>query len=334
MPVTRVDVARRAGVSPSTVSRVVNSSGYVAEDVRQRVLQAIRDLNYVPNRAARSLRLQHFKQIACIAPAVGNLFYSEIVAGMEEMANRMDYTLSTYHLPMDRLKDIDVILHGFYDGLVFLAPYDLEHVLDFARLSKTHPLCVYSDRGRVYDIPHVSVDLRAAMRQSVEYLISLGHQQILFLGYEFTRPEENPRYLGYLDALHRHGLHPQADLVQLIPNHQDTISYGHDLIRSIVDQDIRFTAVTTSNDSMAVGALRALNERGLSVPHDISVVGMDDIELASLTTPPLTTTRIPKEEIGAKLVELLVAQVHGEKLTGWAIELPTDLVVRESTAAR
>lgn len=331
MPVTRMDVAKRAQVSPSTVSRVLNNNGYVSAEVRKRIEQAIKDLNYVPNRAARSLRLQQYRQIACIGPAVGNLFYNEIVSGIEESALEAGYTLSWYHLTRERIDDIQVILQGFYDGIIFLAPYDIDDILDLSDIAKRHPISLYEDRGKTYPVSNVFVDLRAAMRQSVEYLVSLGHRRIVFMGYEFQDPEENPRYQGYVDALQNRGLEVNQELVQLIPNHKDTISYGHDLIRSVIESNVFFSAVVASNDSMAVGALRGLNESNLEVPRDVSVIGMDDIELANLVTPALTTTHIPKQEIGNHLMELLLQQIEHKRQGIARIELPTQLVIREST---
>ncbi|KPV40824.1 LacI family DNA-binding transcriptional regulator [Alicyclobacillus ferrooxydans] len=330
MPATRTDVARRANVSVSTVSRVLNNSGYVSTEVRQKIEAAIKELNYVPNRAARSLRSQHYRQVACIGPSVSNLFYNDIVAGVEETALEYGYTLSWYHLNRDRIQDINVIMNGFYDGIIFLAPFDIEDVVVLSNVASQFPTCVYSDRGKSYDSPYVFVDLRTAMRKNVEYLISLGHERILFLGYEFDDPEENPRYQGYVDALESAGLPVHPNLVQLIPDYKDTITYGHDLIRDIVEQGVFFSAIAASNDSVAVGALRGLREAGLQVPQEVSVTGCDDIELANLITPALTTIHIPRQDIGVKLMELLIQQIQNQHASRKFIELPTRMVVRES----
>ncbi|GMA63822.1 LacI family transcriptional regulator [Alicyclobacillus fastidiosus] len=332
MPATRIDVARRAMVSVSTVSRVLNNSGYVSAEVRQRIEAAIKELNYVPNRAARSLRSQHYRQVACIGPSVSNLFYNDIVVGIEETALEYGYTLSWYHLTRERIKDIHAIMKGFYDGIIFLAPFDIEDLVDLADIARRTPTCLYSDRGKSYDIPYVFVDLRAAMRRNVEYLISLGHEHILFLGHEFHDPTENPRYQGYIDALQAHGFSLREELVQLIPNHKDTISYGHDLVRGLVEKGVFFSAIAASNDSVAVGALRGLREAELQVPEDVSVTGCDDIELANLITPALTTIHIPRQEVGVKLMELLLGQIHNEHTGGKHVELPTRMVIRESVS--
>ncbi|QSO47411.1 LacI family DNA-binding transcriptional regulator [Alicyclobacillus mengziensis] len=331
MPAIRSDVAKLANVSVSTVSRVLNNSGYVAPEVRKRIEAAIKELNYVPNRAARSLRLQQYRQVACIGPSVSNFFYNDIVAGIEETALEYGYTLSWYHLTRERIQDIHVIMNGFYDGIIFLAPFDIDELIDLSAIAQSVPICLYSDRGKSYDIPYVFVDLRAAMRKNMDYLLSLGHEDILFLGYEFDDPVENPRYQGYVDSLQAHGLRVRKELIQLIPNHKDTISFGHDLVREIIDNGVFFSAIAASNDSLAVGALRGLREAGFKVPEDVSVTGCDDIELANLISPALTTIHIPRQEVGVKLMELLLRQIRDDDTGGKPIELPTRMVIRESS---
>lgn len=326
---TRLDVAKLASVSPSTVSRVVNNRGYVDADVRKRVIQAIAELNYVPNRAARSLRLQRYRQIACIAPSVENPFYHAVLAGIEEVALETGYTFSWYSLRRERMDRLQVILEGFYDGIILLAPLEMADV-DLQGLAKKYPLCLYSDRGRLESLPNVYVDLRSAMAQNIEYLIDCGHRRILFVGHEFTTPLETSRYQGYLDAFAKRGLEVCNDLVHLIPHDKDTISYGYDRVKELLGQRLEFTAIAAANDLVAVGAIRAVREAGLDVPSDISVTGVDDIDIASLISPGLTTIRIPKRQVGNELMKLLLKQIDGQTLSGKAVELPTQHVVRES----
>lgn len=330
---TRLDVAKLAGVSPSTVSRVLNNNGYVADEVEKRVLQAISDLKYIPNRAARSLRLQQYHQVACIAPSVINSFYHEVIAGVEEAALDVGYTFSWYTLTGDKMSHFQSVLEGFYDGLIFLAPLETDNVIDLDEIATRYPASLYSDKRKYYPIPNVFVDLRAAMRVNLEYLISCGHTRILFLSHEFNDIEDNPRYQGYLDAIQDHGITTSEELVHLIPHHKDTISYGYERVKSIVDRGIRFTAIAASNDLVAVGAVRALHDRGIEVPRDVSVIGVDDVEISNFIVPSLTTTRIPKREIGRQLMRLLLNQINSKNIPTSRIELATELVVRESVAS-
>lgn len=326
-------MARLAGVSPSTVSRVLNNNGYVAPDVRRRVHQAIKELNYVPNRLARSLRTQQCRQIACISPSIGNSFYYEIVAGIEETALENGYTFSLYSLTYEKRKYLEVVLSGFYDGLILLAPHEMEKITSLDELAERLPICLYCDRERHPFLPHVYVDLRKAMRQNVEHLIQLGHRRIAFLGYVFRRPEENPRFMGYMDAMREHGLPVSDDITRFIPDYQDTLSYGYQIVKDLIKSGNRYTAIVATNDLLAVGAMRALVEHGLKVPDDVSLTGVDDLEIASLVTPTLTTIRIPKKRIGNMLMIQLLAQIHGDTTTAKASEVSTELIRRESVRA-
>ncbi|GGJ03680.1 LacI family transcriptional regulator [Alicyclobacillus cellulosilyticus] len=330
---SRLDVARLAGVSPSTVSRVLNNSGYVSEDVRKRVMQAIEELNYIPNRVAQSLRKQRSRQIACIAPSIGNLFYHEILAGIQETAEARDYTFSLYSSSSDKRTYLRVIHEGFYDGVILLSPFDVERVMKLEDIAAHIPLCLYCDRKRSPGIPHVYVDLRQAMRRTVAHLADMGHRNILFLGYEFISPDENPRYQGYVDALTEKGWPVQPELCRFIPDFQDTASVGYQVVKESLALGLRFTAVAASNDLLAIGAIRALLESGRRVPEDVSVTGVDDIEIAHLIKPSLTTVRIPKREIGNTLMHMLLEQIDRELSAGRMVEFPTELIIRESVRA-
>ncbi|GMA58685.1 LacI family transcriptional regulator [Alicyclobacillus sacchari] len=259
---TRVDVAKRAGVSPTTVSRVLNDNGYVAQDVRERVLKAIEELQYVPNRVARSLKMKRCGQFACVISSLSNPFYHEVLMGIEDAALQRGYTFSLYNMTQEKQGYMKLILEGFYDGLVFLTPYELMKVVDLVDLAKRIPLCAYQDRSIDLGVHAVAVDLYTAMKRNVQYLIGLGHRRIVFLGYEFERAEENPRYMGYVDAMHEHGLEIDPALVQFVPNLKDTLTLGRQRILEVLNRSISFTAVAASNDLLAVGAMRALTEWG------------------------------------------------------------------------
>lgn len=331
---TNRDVARRAGVSPATVSRVLNESGYVAADVRERVNRAIADLNYVPNRLARGLRKQHYGQIACVMPSIRNPFYHEIVMGIEEVGLTNGYTFSLFNRITKKEDYLKVILEGFYDGIIFLSPFEVEKVYDIAEIGRTIPTVVYDDRGHPFQVPHVYLDLRKTMNTNVSNLIRDGHEEILFLGYEFADEFDNPRYQGYIDAMAQHGRTVSPELLRFIPDFGDTLSGGYECMRGILAEGLRFTAVAASNDLLAIGAMRALKQHGVHVPDDVSIVGVDDIEMSRLVTPTLTTARIPKHQIGDQLMNLLLRQIKGELIEETVIEVETEYIARESTKPR
>lgn len=328
--VTRRDVAELAGVSSSTVSRVLNN-GYVSEDVRVRVEKAIQTLNYVPNRVAQSLRMQKLRQISCITHNIANPFYSEVLLGIEEAAYHSGYTFSLYNANFEVRDYEHVVQQGLHDGLIVMSPVELMSQLK--NVMQSLPTVVLWDWSSQSPIPSVHVDLEKTMRTGVEYLAQNGHEKIVFLGMDARNSQENPRLHGYVQAMQDYGLMVDESMLQLIPKWQDNFRNGYNQMKRRLLAGLDFTAVAASNDLLAVGALRAIQESGLRVPDDVSIIGVDDIELSQMVTPSLTTVRIPKREIGWSLFELLHGLMNGDVKRNATVEHKTELVVRESVAS-
>ncbi|MBM7663166.1 DNA-binding LacI/PurR family transcriptional regulator [Bacillus mesophilus] len=332
MPYTRLDVAKRAGVSPTTVSRVLNNNGYVSEDVRERVLLAIKELEYVPNRIARSLRTQKVGQVACITHGLSNPFYAEIVQGIEEVVIENGYTFSIYSTSLQRENLFNLVYDGFYDGLIILTESEFIDVVDFQQVKERIPISVYGDFDNETSVPNVSVNLYEAMKKSVTYLLDSGHTEIVYLGYSkhgIDGVKENPRFNGYADTLSSNGVMLSSDHLLYVPNWQDTLSSGYNKVIELLNKNISFTAIAACNDLMAIGAIRALNERGIRVPEDVSVTGFDDVEIARMFNPALTTISLPNRLIGRSLMEILLQQLKGNTDVR-SIEYVPELIIRES----
>ncbi|MCM3118673.1 LacI family transcriptional regulator [Neobacillus sp. MER 74] len=335
--VTRKDVALKAGVSPSTVSRVINNNGYVAMEVRKRIEAAIAELNYIPNRAAQNLRMKSYKQIACISPSINNSFFAEMFMGIEEMAIEVGYSLSLYNITKKKPDFLKQVVEGPYDGLILLASHELIMIKDILENIKKMPLSIYWDRidklniPLKAEIPHVYVDLKKVMRQSVNHLITNGHKEILFLGHYYQKEKSsNPRYKGYEMAMKEHNLEIKEYYRIFVEMYEDKLTTGYEAIKMLLDKGQYFTAVAASNDLLAAGAIRAIIESGKKVPEDISVIGVDNIELAKIVTPTLTTMNIPKREIGKMLVQQLMDQIQNENTIEKSIEVEVMLKERES----
>lgn len=335
--VTRKEVALKAGVSPSTVSRVINNNGYVALEARKRIEAAIAELNYIPNRAAQNLRMKSYKQIACISPSISNSFFSEMFMGIEEMAIEVGYSLSLYNITKKKSDFLKQVVEGPYDGLILLASHELIMIKDILENIKKMPLSIYWDRidkiniPLKAEIPHVYIDLKKVLRQSVDFLITNGHKEILFLGHYYQKEKgSNPRYKGYEMAMKEHNL-PIKDYYRIfVEMYEDKLTTGYEAIKMLLDKGHPFTAVAASNDLLAAGAIRAIIESGKKVPEDISVIGVDNIELAKIVTPTLTTMNIPKREIGRMLVQQLMDQLQDENTIEKSIEVEVTLKERES----
>ena len=327
--VTRREVADKAGVSPTTVSRVINNNGYVAADVRKRIEEAIVELNYVPNRAAQNLRMRAYKQIACLTPSISNPFFSEMFVGIEEMALEKGYSLSIYNITKEKINYLKQVLEGPYDGMILLAPYEISTIIDLESDVMKMPLSIYWDRPEKIDIPHVFVDVKKVIRQSVEYLIQHGHKEIIYLGH-YDEHHANPRSDGYESAMNAHQLPIKDYYKKFINQYEDKLMMGYAEIKSLLECGQSFTAVAASNDLLAAGAMRAINESGRKVADEISVIGVDNIEIGMMLTPSLTTMDIPKREIGRLLVQQLLDQLHNEKNIERDIEINVNLIERES----
>lgn len=331
--ITRQQVANKAGVSPSTVSRVVNENGYVAPDVRDRVLRAISELEYVPNHIARSLRTKESKHFACITHNISNPFYSEIVVGIEEVTYQKGYALSLYSAHFADSDYPRSISERLYDGMIVLSPEELYKSSLLQRLTQTVPTVLYWDFGGDAPVPNVTVNLRAGMREIVDTLAHYGHRRIAFLGHGATNGDANPRYHGFQEGIAAHaGL--QAPVVLTVPSWGDSLEYGYDTVKQHLRETytLAFTAIAAANDLLAIGAMRALQEAGLQVPQDVSIIGMDDLEVSQYVTPALTTMRIPKRDIGRTLGEMMFHALQGNLQPAQRRILPTDLIVRQSLA--
>jgi len=295
--VTKLDVAKLAGVSSTTVSRILNDNGYVSEEVRKRVLKAIKELDYVPNRMARSLRTKKTGQIACITYGLKNAFYAEVVQGIKDEALDNGYTFTIYSSKLDKQQYKQLIFDGSYDGLIILTPLEfLEHV-DPEKLPRNIPMSMYWDLAGKTNIPNVKINLRAAMDKIVNHLLDNGHSNIVYLGSteDGNGFHYNQRLKGYIKSLTNSGISPSDDYLFHVPTWEDTPSYGYIKIKELIKKNVPFTAIAASNDLMAIGAMRALSEHGLRVPNDVSITGFDDIELAGMITPSLTTISFPKK---------------------------------------
>ena len=192
---------------------------------------------------------------------------------------------------------------------------------------------VYWDLPHGPEIPSVSGDLEGAMAEAVRHLLELGPRRILFLGHEAEFPVQNPRLLGYLSAINATGVPVDPHLIQGIPRWEDSLAAGYHRVMQVLRRGLPFTAVAAANDLLAIGAIRALRERGLSVPEDVSVTGIDDIELSSYVEPPLTTVHLPKRDIGRLLVTGLIEQIEKPESGGVriAVRLGKRMGIRGST---
>jgi LacI family transcriptional regulator len=330
---TQADVARKANVSQALVSYVVNSTEDISipPETRQRILDAVKELGYQPSKPARSLRTSRTYTIAGIIPDILNPFYPAFQRGIQDVADQHNYDLITYNTDASPDKErhfCDSLLQGRADGLIavlfHLRARDLHSLLTrgipIVRLEAT-----YKQPGN-YALDNLYVDNAAASHCAVSYLINKGHQHIGLLA-GFQGPSV-VRIAGYRQALADHQI---PFLERLVQTGDFNASGGYRGMQTLLKQSPRPTAVFGLNDLIAIGALHAIQEAGLRVPEDIALVGFDDIPLARLITPKLTTISQHQEQIGRRAAEMLLARLRGEvRMQGRTEEMPFELVIRES----
>jgi LacI family transcriptional regulator, galactose operon repressor len=332
--VTIKDVARRSGVSPMTVSRVINESKRVSPATRRRVEEAISELGYVPSRLARGLIRQKTGTLALIVPDVANPFFTLIVRGAEDVARRTGYRMilcdTRSDLAIEREVIEEMIAHRV-EGIA-IAPVSDRSKSHLRRLAKFGLPFVLIDRTvSDVDCDVVVGDNESGARRLVEHLISLGHRRIGFIVESDEVSTARDRRQGYLEALAGAGLPVDSSLIV-----RSTVdpSGGFDGMRRLLELENRPTAVFTVNNLVALGAIEAVRAAGLEVPDDLALVCFDDIEYASRLHPFLTVMAQPAETLGTLGTQLLVDRIEGRaRDQSRVVVLPAQFVIRESCGA-
>lgn len=305
--VTINDVARLAGVSSQTVSRVVNNHPYVSEDTRRRVQHAIHELDYHPNRAARSLVTQRTHMLGIISFGMHYYGPAQMVNNIEQAAQKRGYGLSfstVTTLTLDNLsRAMEVLGARSVDGLVFITPVVGVSHSDLARMCRGVPF-VQIDTQRLSHSPSVVIDQYYGMQLATQHLIDLGHRTLVEISGPLNWFGAQARHQSWLDTLHGADVTPGPYV-----EGDWSARSGYEATRRLLAKRPGFTALVAANDQMALGAIQALHERGLRVPEDVSIVGFDDVPEAAYYTPPLTTVRQDFAALGEQSVEYLMALI-------------------------
>lgn len=328
-PVTLEQVAARAGVSPSTVSRILNGTATVSEAKRRAVDEAIATLGFVPNPVARGLAGGRTLSIGVVTQAIDSPFYGGALRGIEDVLDAAGYSalfVSGHWDAAVEARCIETLRARRVDGLIILTGRLSDKAL--RAVARQLPVVV---TGRTLKAPGLYAldfdDFRGA-QLATEHLISLGHRRIAFIAGDPVHPDAQERLRGYRAALEAAGLGYEPALVAPGAFHEQS---GMQAVNRLLDAGARFTAVFAANDQMAAGAALALHRRGLRVPQDVSVVGFDDLPGSLYAVPPLTTVHQPVQELGRLAARAMLDLLAGRAPT--AGMPPPVLVTRESTNA-
>ena len=329
MKVTIRDVAREAGVSVATVSRVLNDSGPVSEITRHRIREVATRMRYVPDSAARSLITRRSTTVGVLLPDLHGEFFSEVIRGIDQTAQRSGYHLlvSGSHNDKGEIEAALRAMRGRVDGLVIMSP-DIDSAALVANLPASSPVVLLNCFVDGDGFDSLTIDNFGGASAMVHHLIAGGHRRIAFIKGAERNYDAAERLRGYRAALSEAGI----EWEEALELHGDfTESGGHAAGHRIASFRQRPTAVFAANDSMAIGALAALREAGVRVPDDMAVAGFDDIPIARYMSPPLTSVRVPISEMGERAVHMLLHAIDGKNLHARKQEtLPTTLVIRAS----
>lgn len=326
------DVARKAGVSVATVSRVLNNSGYVKATTVDKVRRAISELEYVPNMAARNLRKNESMAVMILAPNFTNPYYSHILAAIGDSAQIMGYSVFICNSGNENsVRDFidESIKRRRADGIIMLSnSYDAKWLSDYANALPIVQCCEYAEDVK---LPHVAIDNYAATFEAVEYLISLGHRRIATISSTNSHISTKLRYKGYCDALTKAGIELREDYsVYAAPNY--SFSSGYIAANKLLNLTERPSAIFCISDILALSAIAAVGDRGLNSPSDVSIMGFDDVDYTTMFHPYLTTITQPCYELGRKAMQVLhdfKSDFPSPPALGF---LPHELTIRESTA--
>lgn len=332
---TIYDVAKRAGVAPSTVSRVFNKNASISEKTVARVMQAATELEYDPNPLASALASSRTLMVGLVISDIQNPFSSTLARGVQDSLGRERYITIIVNTDGDPDKELGVLREIYrrgVDGLIITPPQRgnvAEHnryIIDRARKG----LSVVTVGNWLKDpkVDYVTSRAQDGAIAAVDHLVSLGHEKIAFIGGHYTRGIAVGRWLGYQEALIKHDL---PLLLEWMVEADVSINGGEDAMVRLLALANRPTAVLTVNDLVALGAISTCRAQGLHVPDDMSIVGFDDIPFAAVTVPPLTTVAQPAYELGFRAAELLLRRMRNADAPQQQAVLDCRLVIRQTT---
>ncbi len=326
---TIADIANELGVSKTTVSRALNNKSDILPETRERILETVKKYNYQPSAMAKGMSIRKNNTIGVFIPhdidyVFMNPFYEEIIRGIFKEADTLGYYILLLYCRSDNY--LDVIYQNRVDGLLVISP-GLNHRDIIDKIEETGiPYVLTSRMPGVTNVPHVCVDNYKGALIATEHLIDLGHKKICFINGPDILSSSADRLRGYMDALKKNGIRIDQSLITEGANNIDS---GYLITKKLV-KTVKPTAFFVAGDFMAFGVMNAIQEMGLKIPEDISVVGFDDIPMAKVMNPPLTTINQSTLKKGRTGVSRLVEIINGNK-DSLSTELDVELVVRKTT---
>jgi LacI family transcriptional regulator, repressor for deo operon, udp, cdd, tsx, nupC, and nupG len=322
------EVAEKAGVSVATVSRVLNNITSVSPKTRLKVENAIKELNYAPSMLGRNLRNSESRLLLVLIPSISNPFYTDIINGIENFAIVNHYNIllcQTDSNPQRENIFFNMVKNKLADGIISMDPTVNKQKLN--ELARDHYIILCSEYEEGGSIPYVTIDSELAAYHAVKHLIKIGKSSIALINSDEKFLYARQRRKGYERALAEFGLPVRNEWIY---NTQGLdFEHGVHAMRMLLQLNERPTAVFAVSDTLAIGALKEINNSGLKVPDDIAVVGFDKISFSNMTNPTLTTVAQPMYKMGYTAAKMLINSIKGNKVE--SVVLDHELVIREST---
>ncbi|MGG4094224.1 LacI family DNA-binding transcriptional regulator [Paenibacillus lautus] len=326
-------IAERVGVSPSTVSRALSGRGYCSPKTKSKILEAAKEMNYAPDHAAKMLKMRQTNKIIFAVPDICNPFYFDMINGINQVLEEHDYLMIlfyTKHRLQEEMKAIQTLRENVADGMIMVSfHFGEENIGAINALQAPVVLTnkyVSPEGNDRFD--YVYVDTYDGIKQSTEHLIRQGLRSIAYLGGNLSEQTGHERFCGYRDAMLNAGI---PLIPRFIAESDYTESGGYVMAKAWLEGLDHPEGIVAANDLMAIGVMKACEEAGLRIPHDVAVVGMDNLDLASRVYPKLTSVALQQEEIGRKAAQILMDRMLGIPREERAVKLMPQMVVRDSS---
>jgi LacI family transcriptional regulator len=331
MKSTIYDVARKAGVSTTTVSKIINNTGRISDKTKQRVLKIMEELNFQPNVLASAMKGKSTYSIAFLIPDIDNPIYTKYLKHIENHAQDLGYNIvmcSTENDPDKEARHISSMRQKRVDGFIIASKFSNVALLE-ELIAEGFPVSLFAHERTELSVDSVTVDDYVGGYLATKHLLSLGHKKIGVIADAEEAFSSRERISGYRQALTEEGIQVDESLVLYS---DETIEGAAVQAGKLLDRTARPTAIFGYNDLSAIGAMIAAKERGLRIPDELSVIGFDNTSLCDIVEPRLTSIDMPVEELGRKVMDLLVGKIEGTEKAKQRIRLLPTLVTRQSTA--
>lgn len=332
--VTIKEVAKEAKVSISTVSRVLNNSGYTSEKTRKKVLNAVKKLDYKGSLVAAALTKKQTLTLGLIIPDIKNIFYSDLTRVIEDEANRHGFNIFLCNTDNNLEKEaeyIQLLISKGVDGIIFSTPVEADkNIIELKEKNSDFPIVILGSKIINLNVNEILVDNFDGAYKAVSHLLQLGHKDIAYISGGMDTYAAMQRFKGYKAALSDYGIPVNEDFV-IFDNFYIDSGYKNGL--NLLQSKHIPTAIFAGNDSIAVGIYKAARELNITIPEQLSVVGFDDSQYAEILYPMLTTIHSPIKELGQRAIEIMVRSIKEKQIYKETLVFSTTFIERESTKA-